>query len=81
MAHKQKPNLELEKYELFFNTYEEFKTYEEVYQWRNKSKYLVQAKAIKERANNRMCGNFYEAVVFIERIPIRACEITDVPLE
>jgi hypothetical protein len=28
-----------------------------------------------------MCGNFHEATLFVERIPIRACEITDVPIE
>ncbi len=27
IAHKQKPHFELEKYDLFFNTYEEYKIY------------------------------------------------------
>lgn len=28
LSHKQKPQFEIEKYELFFNTYEEYKAYE-----------------------------------------------------
>jgi hypothetical protein len=45
-THKFNSNIQVERYDLAFNSSEEFRNYKEIVNWRNSSRYLVSAKHI-----------------------------------
>lgn len=81
LSHKNNPGLQVEKYQLFFNSQAEYISYLETYYERKKYASLVNSVHIEQTTKKNMCSTFHSASVYIERIHFRLFELIEIPLE
>ncbi len=80
-AHKNNPNLQIEKYQLFFNSQAEYVSYLETYYDRKRYPNLVNSIYIEQTTKKNMCSTFHTASVYLERIHFRLYELIEIPVE
>ena len=80
LAHQTKKYLHAEQYSLIFNSQAEYYSYLELYNTRKYAGSLVNPFHIQPTTSKNMCATFHSAQLYLERIPLRLYEITDVPL-
>jgi hypothetical protein len=69
----------IDEYQLFWPSEEDFRFYLDSYYWRRQEYNILPSRFIVEQHSEQFCSRSYGAKVYIEHVPTRLSDVTDIP--
>lgn len=71
---------ELDEYYVYLSSTEQYDQYMHMLAFRNQNETLVPVAHLNNRTDSEVCSTSYHLTVYIKHIPLRLCDVRDVPV-